>query len=58
MNYAMNFADVPADSYYTEAARWAVSAGVTGGTSATVFSPGNSCTRAQIVAFLYRALGK
>lgn len=58
VNYAMNFADVPADSYYTEAARWAVSEGVTGGTSATVFSPGNSCTRAQIVTFLYRALGK
>ena len=58
VNYAMNFADVPTDSYYTEAARWAVSEGVTGGTSATVFSPGNSCTRAQIVAFLYRALGK
>lgn len=58
VNYAMDFADVPADSYYTEAARWAVSEGVTGGTSATVFSPGNSCTRAQIVTFLYRALGK
>ena len=58
VNYAMNFADVPADSYYTEAARWAVSEGVTGGTSATVFSPSNSCTRAQIVTFLYRALGK
>lgn len=58
VNYTMNFADVPADSYYTEAARWAVSEGVTGGTSATVFSPSNSCTRAQIVTFLYRALGK
>lgn len=58
VNYAMNFADVPADSYYTEAARWAVSEGVTGGTSATAFSPSNSCTRAQIVTFLYRALGK
>ena len=49
------FADVPADAYYRDAVRWAVTQGITAGTSATAFSPDESCTRAQIVTFLYRA---
>ena len=49
-----SFADVPADAYYASAVAWAVSEGVTNGTSATTFSPDAACTRAQIVTFLYR----
>lgn len=49
------FADVPASAYYYDAVLWAVAEGVTAGTSATTFSPDASCTRAQIVTFLYRA---
>lgn len=55
VNYAMSFTDVAADAYYTEAVRWAVSEGVTVGTSETTFSPNVDCTRAQIVTFMYRA---
>ena len=58
VNYAMNFGDVPANAYYTEAVRWAVSKGITEGTAAATFSPARSCTRAQIVTFLWRQLGK
>ena len=54
VNYAMNFRDVSADSYYAEAVRWAVSEKITAGTSADAFSPNASCTRAQIVTFLWR----
>ncbi len=50
-----SFADVPADAYYRDAVRWAVTQGITAGTSATAFSPDEICTRAQIVTFLYRA---
>ena len=49
-----SFADVPADAYYANAVAWAVSEGVTNGTSATTFSPDATCTRAQIVTFLWR----
>ena len=49
------FRDVPADSYYADAVNWAVENNVTTGTSSTTFSPDADCTRAQIVAFLYRA---
>ena len=49
-----SFADVPTNAYYADAVRWAVSQGITAGTSATAFSPDESCTRAQIVTFLYR----
>ena len=52
------FTDVPEDSYYTEAVLWAVGSGITVGTSTTTFSPDEDCTRAQIVTFLYRCLGK
>ena len=52
------FADVNLESYYGEAVMWAVANGVTGGTTATTFSPNANCTRAQIVTFLYRCLSK
>lgn len=51
------FTDVPAGSYYEDAVIWAVDKGITGGTSATTFSPDATCTRAQIVTFLWRAAG-
>lgn len=51
-----SFADVPDNTYYTNAVIWAANSGVTSGTSATTFSPDAVCTRAQIVTFLYRAL--
>ena len=50
------FADVPADAYYADAVLWAVEAGVTRGVTETAFQPDATCTRAQIVTFLYRAL--
>ena len=53
----MNFTDLAPNAYYTEAVRWAVSKGITAGTSAATFSPDSVCTRAQAVTFLYRALG-
>ncbi len=48
------FGDVPADKYYHDAVLWAVENGITTGTSATKFAPNNTCTRGQIVTFLYR----
>ena len=51
------FKDVASDSYYYEAVQWAVANGITEGTSADTFSPGASCTRAQMVTFLWRAAG-
>ena len=48
------FTDVVADAYYTSAVLWAVERNITGGTSATTFSPSANCTRAQIVTFIYR----
>jgi hypothetical protein len=54
VNYAMDFTDVAADAYYAEAVRWAVSEGITSGTSGNSFSPNADCTRAQIVTFLYQ----
>lgn len=48
------FVDVPADAYYANAVLWAVNQGLTKGTSETTFSPDDSCTRAQMVTFLYR----
>ena len=50
-----SFSDVSADAYYADAVAWAVSEGVTVGTSDTTFSPDMNCTRAQIVTFMYRA---
>ena len=54
---AMPFTDVPVGSYYYDAVLWAVENGITKGTSETTFGPDASCTRAQIVTFLYRAFG-
>lgn len=51
------FSDVPANAYYAEAVKWAVSEGVTTGTTATTFSPNSTCTTAQILTFLWRANG-
>ena len=51
------FTDVPDGQFYSTAVIWAVEAGVTNGTSATTFSPKQTCTRGQIVTFLYRAVG-
>lgn len=58
VNYAMHLTDVASDAYYAEAVRWALSERITEGTSATAFSPAKGCTRAQIVTFLFRYLGK
>lgn len=54
---AMPFTDVPVGSYYYDAVLWAVENGIAKGTSETMFGPDASCTRAQIVTFLYRAFG-
>ena len=52
-----SFVDVPANAYFTDAVKWAVDKGVTNGLSDTMFGPYASCTRAQIVTFLWRAAG-
>ena len=52
------FVDVAPDAYYFKPVLWAVENGITGGTSATEFSPRMECTRAQIVTFLWIAKGK
>ena len=52
----VKFSDVSTSAYYYDAVKWAVENGVTDGVSATLFAPYESCTRAQIVTFLYRAL--
>ena len=51
------FADVPTDAYYYEAVKWAAEKGITGGIGDNLFAPNQSCTRAQIVTFLWRAAG-
>ena len=54
---ALPFTDVAEDAYYADAVKWAVANGVTSGTSATTFSPNDTCTRAQAVTLLYNAAG-
>ena len=54
---ATSFADVPANVYFADAVKWAVDKGITNGLSDTMFGPYESCTRAQIVTFLWRAAG-
>ncbi len=49
--------NVTADSYYYEAVKWAADNGITGGIGNNMFGPDNSCTRAQIVTFMWRAAG-
>ena len=57
-NSVLNFFyDVPNDAFFYEAVKWAVKSGVTNGLSDTMFGPYASCTRAQIVTFLWRAAG-
>lgn len=51
------FVDVPENAYYADAVRWAVAEGVTGGTTATTFSPDMPLTRGQTVVFLHREAG-
>ena len=53
-----SFADVSASSYYAKAVAWAVENGITTGTTESTFSPNKTCTRAQSVTFLFRAIGK
>lgn len=52
-----SFADVPANAYFADAVKWAVDKGITNGLSDTMFGPYESCTRTQIVTFLWRAAG-
>ena len=54
VNCVMNMTDVAEDAYYAEAVRWALSEGITTGTTGSTFSPDETCTRAQAVAFLFR----
>ena len=54
-NLKLQFTDVPANAWCAEAVAWAVSKGITNGTTATTFSPNATCTRAQAVTFIYRA---
>lgn len=51
------FADVGADAYYAAPVEWAVAQSITSGTSDTTFSPDDTCTKAQIITFLWRAAG-
>ena len=53
-----SFADVSMDAYYAKAVAWAVENGITTGTGDGKFSPDATCTRAQSVTFLFRAIGK
>ncbi len=54
---APSFSDVANDAYYANAVKWAVEKNITAGTTATTFSPDDTCTRAQILTFLWRAVG-
>ena len=53
-----NFIDVPVSAWYAEPVKWAVEKKVTAGTSPTTFSPNNTCTKAQIITFIWRAMGE
>lgn len=57
MTGSAGFSDVPASASYAQAVAWATEQKITSGTSKTTFSPNNTCTRGQIVTFLYRAMG-
>ncbi len=57
-NSVLNFfVDVPNGAYYYEAVKWAVENGITQGRTETTFCPEDTCTRAEIVTFLWRAFG-
>ena len=55
---AAGFTDVPADAYYADPVNWAVENNITRGTSESSFSPENTCTRGQVVTFLWRSAGE
>lgn len=55
---ASSFTDLPSNAAYAQAVAWAVSQEITEGTSDTTFSPNATCTRGQIMTFLYRAMGE
>lgn len=57
ISMASPFVDVPGNAYYYTPVLWAVQNGITSGTTPTTFSPNAGCTRAQVVAFLWRAAG-
>lgn len=54
---AADFSDVAADAWYAEQVAWAVNGGITAGIGGNLFGPDQSCTRAQAVTFLYKAMG-
>jgi len=54
----MPFADVKTGAFYYKPVKWALGSKITGGTSATTFSPDDNCTRAQVVTFLWRTAGQ
>lgn len=54
---AAGFTDVKKGDYFYDAVNWAVAQGITNGTSATTFSPNDTCTKGQILTFLWRAAG-
>ena len=54
---ALSFTDVSVKEYYFDAIAWAVKNAITEGVNDTIFAPGASCTRAQMVTFLWRANG-
>ena len=56
MSVNSSFTDVPASADFAQAVAWAVEQGVTNGVSASEFEPDSTCTRGQIVTFLYRNL--
>lgn len=55
--FAAPFSDVPDNAYYAEAVEWAVTQGITNGTSEKTFSPNENCTKAQIITFIWRSQG-
>lgn len=57
-NKNIKFTDVPSNAYYNEAINWAVENNITSGISATQFSPDKTCTRGQVVSFIWRAMGQ
>lgn len=57
-SYDGKFGDVPANADYAQAVAWALANGITSGTSATTFGPASTCSRCQIMTFLYRAFAK
>lgn len=52
------FTDVPVNAWFAEPVKWAVDKKITNGTSPTTFSPNTDCTKAQIITFIWRAMGE